>query len=77
MKKLFAVFWNHLPVALYSFFWAGIFIGGIFAPQERIDLLDSSYLTKGYQISIISCILMWPFIIAYFIRFKHTSGKHN
>ena len=77
MKKLLAIFFKHLPIILYSFFWVSIFIGGLYAPQARIDLLDSSWITKGNHISIISCLVMWPFIIVYLFRFKQTSGKYN
>ena len=61
----------HLHVLLYSYFWLGLFVCGLVAPQERIDMLESSIITQGWHLSALSLILVLPIPIAYFLRMRH------
>jgi len=67
MKSTYFVF-RHLPILLYTFFWFGIFIGGLSAPQEQVTLLKSNMITQGWHISLYSILFMWPFIFLYIYR---------
>ena len=37
--KIVELLKNHLHVMLYTYFWFGLFVGGLVAPQHRIDML--------------------------------------
>ncbi len=66
-KKIF----YHLPFILFSYFFLGLIIGGLFAPQERVDLLDCSFITKGWHISVVSSILYLPVLFTYLKKAKN------
>lgn len=60
----------HLHVLLYTYFWLGLFVGGLVAPQDRIAMLESSIITQGWHLSALSLILVLPIPIAYFFRMR-------
>ena len=64
----FKKIWNHFPFVIYVFVWFGIFVGGIFAPGEAVQVLKSNIITEGYHISLYSCIIMFPFMVFYLLR---------
>ena len=66
-KKIF----YHLPFILFSYFFLGVIIGGLFATQERIDILDCSFITKGWCISVVAVILYLPVLFLYLKKAKN------
>jgi len=61
---------NHLPFILFSYFFLGVIIGGFFATQDRVELLNSTLLTSGSNISIIAFIIYLPILFYYLIKVK-------
>ena len=61
---------QHLPFILFSYFFLGVIVGGFFATQDRVDMLNCSLLTKGSNISIIAFVLYLPILILYLIKTK-------
>tara|TARA_B100001758_G_scaffold244818_1_gene256748 strand:+ start:1301 stop:1510 length:210 start_codon:yes stop_codon:yes gene_type:complete len=66
-KKIF----HHLPFILFSYFFLGVIIGGLFATQERIDLLECSFITKGWHISVVAALLYLPLFFIYLKKSKN------
>jgi hypothetical protein len=69
-RKYFKILIKHFHIVLYFYFWLGIFIGGLIAPKERIDMLNSSIITEGWHISLLSLILIGPVFIIYYSRMR-------
>jgi hypothetical protein len=67
MKKLF----YHLPFILFSYFFIGIIIGGFFASQDRVDLLNCSLVSNGWIISAITFVIYLPILFLYVIKTKN------
>jgi len=67
---IFKFFLKHLPFILFSYFFLGVIVGGFFATQDRVDLLNCSLLTNGSYISIIAIVLYLPILILYLIKTK-------
>lgn len=61
---------NHLPFILFSYFFLGVIVGGFFATQDRVELLNSTLLTSGSNISIIAFIIYLPILFYYLIKVK-------
>jgi len=61
---------KHFHIILYSYFWFGLFICGLAAPDNRVALLESMIITKGWHISLLSLILILPVPIFYFWRMR-------
>ncbi len=61
---------NHLHILLYTYFWFGLFICGLVAPQNRIDMLGSSIIKEGWHLSVLSLILIFPVPLLYIIRMR-------
>jgi hypothetical protein len=51
---------NHFHIILYSYFWFGLFICGLAAPDNRVALLESSLITQGWHLSLLSILLILP-----------------
>ena len=66
-KKIF----YHLPFILFSYFFLGLIIGGLFATQERIELLECSFITKGWHISVVAAMLYFPLLYIYLKKSKN------
>jgi len=71
MKKLIHLFKYHLHVLLYTYFWLGLFICGLVAPQHRIDDLGSAIVTEGWHLSLLSLVLVLPVPILYYFRMRN------
>ncbi|MDC0231402.1 hypothetical protein OAK19_05500 [Aureispira] len=69
-KYLMALIKYHLHILLYFYFWLGIFIGGLVAPIERIEMLNSNVITEGWHISLLSVFLIFPVFVIYSFRMK-------
>jgi len=60
----------HLHVLLYGYFWFGLFVCGLVAPPERIALLESDLVTRGWHLSLLSTILLVPVLVLYVLRHR-------
>jgi len=60
----------HLHIILYSYFWLGLFVCGLVAPDWRIRELGSNVITKGWHLSLISLLLILPVPIIYWLRIR-------
>jgi len=69
-RKYFKILIKHFHIVLYFYFWLGIFIGGLIAPKERIDMLNSSIITEGWHISLLSLLLICPVFVIYYFRVR-------
>jgi len=65
----------HLHIALYTYFWFGLFICGLAAPTFRVAQLKSNLISKGWHLSLISAILILPVPIIYIVRMRKTETK--
>ena len=74
LKKLFR---DHLHAILYSYFWLGLFVGGLVAPEERVLQLESDWLIHGTQLTFLSLILVLPALIIYISRMRQTSDENE
>ena len=72
LKKLFR---DHLHAILYSYFWLGLFVGGLVAPEKRVLGLESDWLIQGSQLTFLSLILVLPAPIIYILRMRQASGE--
>jgi hypothetical protein len=70
IKNIPGILKYHLHILLYFYFWLGIFIGGLVAPKERIDILNSNIITEGWHISLLSVFLIFPVFVVYYFRMK-------
>ena len=64
---------DHLHAILFSYFWLGLFVGGLVAPIERVVQLESSWLTQGWQLTFLSVVLVLPAPIVYVFRMRKKS----
>ena len=70
VKYIIGFLLEHLHIVLYFYFWLGIFIGGLVAPQDRVDMLNSEIIKEGWHLSLLSMILIFPVFIIYYLRIK-------
>ena len=68
MEQLKHLLKYHLHVLIYSYFWLGLFICGLLAPQHRIDLLESTFITQGWHLSALGLVLILPIPLIYCYR---------
>ena len=61
---------NHLHVLLYTYFWFGLFVCGLSAPDQRVAELHSSLVTKGWHLSLLSLVLVLPVPVIYWLRMR-------
>jgi len=60
----------HFHIVLYTYFWFGLFVCGLAAPDARVANLHSSLITKGWHLSLLSLTLILPVPIVYLIRMR-------
>jgi hypothetical protein len=70
LTKLKNLLKYHFHIILYTYFWFGLFICGLLAPEERVAELGSIVITKGWHLSLLSVILILPVPIIYYIRIR-------
>jgi hypothetical protein len=70
----------HLHVVLYAYFWLGLFLCGLLAPDWRVRELDSGLIGKGWHLSALSVALLLPVPVAYILRMRQRGprqGEHS
>jgi len=60
----------HLHIALYTYFWFGLFVCGLAAPPHRVESLGSGVVTRGWQLSLLSTLLLLPVPLVYALRMR-------
>lgn len=75
IKKLKDFLKDHLHIVLYLYFWFGLFICGLTAPDERVAELQSAVITKGWHLSLLSMVLILPVPIIYFFRLRRPAAE--
>ncbi len=61
---------NHLHVLLYTYFWFGLVVCGLSAPDHRIADLHSDLVTSGWHLSLLSVVLVLPVPLIYWYRMR-------
>ncbi len=61
---------THLLVLLYAGFWLSLGSYGLFAPLERILLLQSHLVTQGWHLTAIAIVLGGPPLALYCWRMR-------
>ena len=65
----------HFPMILYIWFWFGLIVCAFFAPADRVLMLNSQMITKGWHLIVLSFILSSPIIWLYWKRVSVKSKK--
>jgi hypothetical protein len=60
----------HFHVMLFLYVWFGLVVCGLLAPDARVEQLGSSLVTRGWHLSLLSTLLVFPWPVIYFIRFR-------
>lgn len=60
----------HFHVMLFIYVWFGLVVCGLLAPDARVEQLGSSLVTKGWHLSLLSTLLVFPWPVIYFFRFR-------
>jgi hypothetical protein len=60
----------HLHIALYSYFWFGLFVCGLLAPPQRVAALESDLISQGWHLSVLSVCLILPVPVIYILRMR-------
>ncbi|MFC1889159.1 hypothetical protein ACFL4G_05325 [Thermodesulfobacteriota bacterium] len=58
----------HLHITLYTYFWFGLFVCGLVAPRDRVAVLETDLVSRGWHLSLISLFLILPVPILYLLR---------
>jgi hypothetical protein len=75
LDKLKYILKYHLHIILYSYFWFGLFICGLVAPDNRVIELESSLIGKGWHLSVLSLFLILPVPVIYLLRMRKTNSE--
>ena len=65
----------HFPIILYGWFWLGLLLCTLFAPDERVRLLKSEMITEGWHLSVLSLIFGGGVLGAYCVRLRGRGGR--
>ncbi len=69
-----SIFRNHFHIIMFTYFWIGLAICGLYAPEERVLLLESSLIKEGWHLSILSLLTIAPVVILYLVKHKKSQG---
>ena len=73
LDKIKYILKYHLHIILYSYFWFGLFVCGLVAPESRVQELGSTLITKGWHLSVLSLFLVLPVPLLYIWRMRKTA----
>ena len=74
-RKLKDILKYHLHIVLYSYFWFGLFVCGLVAPDWRVAELKSEVITEGWHLSLLSLVLILPVPVIYYVRVRRAQEK--
>lgn len=66
---------NHLEITLIGWFFFGMALCGLLAPQERVALLESEVVTQGWHLSLMAICFGTIVVGAYLVRRRGTSDQ--
>jgi hypothetical protein len=66
---------THTAPLLYAGFWLSLVNYGLWAPPERVALLESDLVTKGWHLSLIAVCLGTPVLVLYVSRMRATQPE--
>ena len=68
--KLDRTIWlkNYLPVLLFAWFWVGMILCGLLAPDERVQELESLLVTEGWHLSVMAAVFGCLTVLPYWFR---------
>ena len=75
MQKILHLLKYHLHIILYTYFWFGLFVCGLAAPDSRVAELNSRLITHGWQLSLLSAVLVLPVPLLYIWRMRGKSEE--
>jgi hypothetical protein len=61
---------NHIHILLYAGFWISLASYGIQAPPDRILLLESQLITKGWHLTLLAFCFGTPVLALYWWRMR-------
>jgi hypothetical protein len=67
----------HFPIILYGWFWLGLLLCTLFAPDERVRALKSDLITEGWHLSVLSLIFGGGVLGAYWVRLRGQGEAHR
>ncbi len=70
MEQIVWLIRYHFHVMLLLYVWFGLVVCGLLAPDARVEQLGSSLITRGWHLSVLSTLLVFPWPVIYFIRFR-------
>jgi hypothetical protein len=59
---------RYLPALLYGWFWFGMLLSALVAPQDRVDGLESSLVTEGWHLSMMAGLFGGVILLVYWLR---------
>jgi hypothetical protein len=65
---------RHFPALLFGWFFFGMFLCGLLAPEDRVRELESSIITEGWHLSLMSLVFGGLVIAAYILRARKTES---
>ena len=65
---------DHLEITLIGWFFFGMALCGLLAPEERVALLESDLVTQGWHLSLMAIGFGAIVVGAYVLRH---SGRHQ
>ena len=64
----------HFHAMLFLYIWFGLVVCSLAAPETRVEQLGSCLVTKGWHLSVLSTLLVLPWPLIYFFRFRRQTG---
>ena len=59
---------RHFPAILYGWFFFGLFLCGLLAPEERVLELESKWVTEGWRLSAMALVFGGGVLTLYILR---------
>ena len=61
---------RHFHALVFACFWMGLFQYGLIAPPDRVALLESAVVTRGWHLSVLASLLGLPPLLLYVVRMR-------
>jgi hypothetical protein len=74
LKQIVWLIRYHFHVMMFLYVWFGLVVCGLVAPDARVEQLGSSLMSRGWHLSVLSTLLVFPWPVIYFIRFRRQAG---
>jgi hypothetical protein len=70
LKQVVWLIRYHFHAMLFFYIWFGLVVCGLAAPDARVEQLGSSLIVKGWHLSVLSTLLVLPWPVICFVRFR-------